>query len=107
MVQKLDLQHASAFCHASGQPEIDVTRCWITGWMVMNQDKSVSRMADCGLKDFAGMSEAFVECSFRNLADCNQAKTCVKQNHAKRLAIKSAHLGPEELIDRLGMVERF
>ena len=29
MIQKLDLQHAGAFCDATGQPEIDIAWRWI------------------------------------------------------------------------------
>ena len=60
MIQKLDLQNASAFRETSSQPQIDVTWGGISGWMVVNQDKGVSGMADDRFKDFARMSKAFV-----------------------------------------------
>ena len=107
MVQELDLQKASAFGNASCQPEIDVTRRRIAGWVVVNQDEGVGRMADRRLEDFSGVSKAFVQCSFRNLADGDQAEPGVQQNHTKGLAVESAHLGAEQLIDGLRMIERF
>ena len=78
MIEKLDLQHASAFGDASCQPEIDLAWGRIPGWMVVNQNKGVSGMTDCGFKDLTRVSEAFIQCSFRNFTDCNEVKTGIQ-----------------------------
>src|ERR1700722_5036091 len=106
MIQKLDLEQASAFGDAAGQPEIDVTRCRIAGGMVVHQDKGISGMADRGLKDFPRVTKVFVQRSFRNFADRDQSKTRVQQDHSKRLPVETAHLGSEQLINGFWMIER-
>src|SRR5271166_6168535 len=78
VIQELDLKHASAFGDSSRKPQVSLTWRRIARRMIVSKHKCAGGMADCGLKDLAWMSQAFVQSSFRDLANCYQAITCVK-----------------------------
>jgi hypothetical protein len=67
MIKEVNLEQKSSGPQLVGEAGIRVRGMWIPGWMIVDQDESVCRMADNRLQDFARLRQRLVESAYRNL----------------------------------------
>jgi hypothetical protein len=67
MIKEVNLEQQSGGPQLLGEAGIRVRGMWIPGWMIVDQDESVRRMADNRFQDFARVRQRLVESAYRNL----------------------------------------